>query len=297
MMFPYPPNCSTTNCLDITKTANLLRTSIGSLSLIVELFFLFSIFYMKLQQNRVYKAMIPLVVADILQSSHDAISALTFYVHLSYDYCIVYAFALEFTHLSASFWQAAITTWYSWLIFRDGDFPPYWFENGCHVIWVIAAFLGSIGLFFENDFYEPVSDSAWCWISPHYPLARFILFFLWIYLVIFYLVTISVLVVIYIIKRTSHLRTVINTKTKIKYFTSTLGFPIIYGLLWAPITVARTCMLFNVEVPLKVILYSPVILSFCGLLNVVYYGSTRKMWKKFKNTCLALGDEELHYLN
>lgn len=133
------------------------------------------------------------------------------------------------------------------------------FEIFAQLIWVYAAGVAS------------VSEGAWCWISPAFPIERIVMQYGIIAAVMCCLFLIYVGLICYMRKKSQGIKSAKKTIMKL------IGFPIVYFLAFSPLTIVRIVNVF-VDLPLEAA-YATVVFEPCdGIFNVLWYGYTRKIF-------------------
>eukprot|EP01124_Arcella_intermedia_P015669 TRINITY_DN22231_c0_g1_i1.p1 TRINITY_DN22231_c0_g1~~TRINITY_DN22231_c0_g1_i1.p1 ORF type:complete len:196 (+),score=31.18 TRINITY_DN22231_c0_g1_i1:339-926(+) len=146
-------------------------------------------------------------------------------------------------------------------------------------------FFAVIGLLIAEPgypFYEPLLYGSWCWISSHYTLHRFVLHYLWIFIICLYLF-ITYSIVAYTAATSKDVAGVNDPPhLKFKVIKKIIGFPIIFFVVFVPLGVYRLIQWSHPDqyVPTGYVIFALFIFVFNGFFDAILYGLSRNIFCK-----------------
>lgn len=155
--------------------------------------------------------------------------------------------------------------------------------------WSFAILLDMIGwLSFEIKglpFYAPLGFGSWCLMNGGaYRLDRFLLHYLWLF-IIFVILSILYCHVIYTIQKTLSKSESTNTNCikRANLSKKMIGFPFIFLIANLPMTIERLINAMNItEIPYVYTMIAICLYTSKGVLNSLLYGYTRKLFHTLK---------------
>jgi len=195
----------------------------------------------------------------------------------------------NFGDLASAFWALTIAIYSVMFGIYNKDYK--YFEVVAHICcWGGAAlfsFLGFSQPTASSDYapyYDDTGQHVWCWVSPYYLTQRITLLYLWIFIVMILLI-IAYSIMGYklnqIIKKSLNMeRESVKQSKHIKtVFRKMAGYPFVFFVVFAPITVDR--LLINVNVPFNYLMFAISIYASNGFWNSILYFITRKIYLKY----------------
>jgi len=125
-----------------------------------------------------------------------------------------------------------------------------------------------------DSFIVPIDNSVTCWISPEYPVLRFLCE---------YILCVGVLIFLLIVYTSMgiHLCRKKNLDKSSVRIGRLAGFPVVYCILYLPVSVVRFLSAVKINLPLIVVNFTMCLIVNDGLLNAILYGYTRNIFSKF----------------
>jgi len=214
--------------------------------------------------------------------------------------CIVLGWLVTFGNNAICLWSANIAVFVALTIF----FPIQWtpgrkYEIVSQLIWFFAVGIPSTCFLIAplDDFFIPVSNGAWCWISPSFPAARMAMEYVLIVTVMVFLFIVYAYVGFYLWCRKNA-----DSRAK-KVVLQLAGFPVIFFIAYSPLAAVRITNGLGVNLPLEMAYVSVCFQACDGVLNALLYGFTRQIFaklymkmrstKKREDQHLPLGKEKI----
>eukprot|EP01129_Flabellula_baltica_P015411 TRINITY_DN781_c0_g1_i3.p1 TRINITY_DN781_c0_g1~~TRINITY_DN781_c0_g1_i3.p1 ORF type:complete len:335 (+),score=29.94 TRINITY_DN781_c0_g1_i3:52-1056(+) len=281
----YPDECESSRV-----TFTLLIAVIGTLSFMGSLSIIATLIWFKLYKELKHRMILYLSFADITQS----IAAMTSYGWLerppnaTETMCFLQGFLFNVGDVTSSLWNANVCLFVTFFIISTAtvetrNMPGKKYEIFSVVVWLFGIFLSLFGLTLQTEekpyFYGPISGGVECWITDDFPAERMSLHYVWMFVSLGVMVILTTINLVYLCSRSFG-----ALDKKINGLIITLvGYPIIYAIVFMPLTTLRVLTTLNIPVPVEVILTGVLILVGNGILNALYYGISRNLYQKWKS--------------
>jgi len=201
--------------------------------------------------------------------------------------CRVGAFLLVVGNNLVAFWNLATALFIALTVLRPGNYKPdFKFELVCHIIiWPASFFFGVIGLAIAPfDVWYDLTASGICNISDTYKTIRiyFAAFEVGITLLVLIFLYAGVAFYAWYATREAKVNETEKLRKKKQLFRISF-YPVIYFILWFPYIVVRIQQAAGQTVPITTELFVLGLLPWTGFVNALWYGYSRRIFKKLKD--------------
>eukprot|EP01129_Flabellula_baltica_P010990 TRINITY_DN4721_c0_g1_i2.p1 TRINITY_DN4721_c0_g1~~TRINITY_DN4721_c0_g1_i2.p1 ORF type:complete len:330 (+),score=23.96 TRINITY_DN4721_c0_g1_i2:100-1089(+) len=282
----YPDDCEYRR-----GVISLLMGVMGCLSFLGSVSILCTIGWFKLYDRLQHRMVMYLSVADVCQSvaSISSFSWSTSPPNATFSFCTFQGFMFNFSNIASAFWNTAVCLFVTWYVISTASImtkrlPGRKFEIASNLIWIICAIFSSVGFFLSSDnniFYAPVGDGVWCWISITYPIERFTLHYLWIFLSFGVLIVLTTINYVFLCCNRGQFGE--ETAKKIdKLLIKLAGYPVIFAVVFVPLGITRLITTLGGTVSVEAVWISVILFVSNGIFNALYYGITRNLYRKWR---------------
>jgi len=209
--------------------------------------------------------------------------------------CMIQGWTTTFGTNAAALWSANIALFLALVIFNANPGEKY--EIASQLIWAITIFIPTLGIIITAPaiFFVPIDNKYTCWISADYPELRILLEYGICLAVLLFLLIIYTSMGIYLCRK----KNINKSSARIGRLA---GFPVVFCLLYLPLSIVRFMNSMGVSPPLIVEDIAKGLLVCDGLFNTILYGYTRNIFLKLYmklnniqpleiNSSLSLGDK------
>eukprot|EP01129_Flabellula_baltica_P008782 TRINITY_DN3519_c0_g1_i1.p1 TRINITY_DN3519_c0_g1~~TRINITY_DN3519_c0_g1_i1.p1 ORF type:complete len:331 (+),score=57.46 TRINITY_DN3519_c0_g1_i1:17-1009(+) len=289
---------SAINCTEFPDLCESRRTLVtwimgvvGILSFLGSFSIFFTIFYFKLADKLKNRMIMYLCISDMCQAV--ATTSILVWTGKPAEFgvfCTIQGAVFNFANVSSALWYTNVCLYVtiyiiSTVTFGTKNLPGKMYELLSNLIWVFCFFLTMVGFTYNNEespfFYGPVGGGVWCWIVPPYLEERMTLHYLWIFIALGIVVLLTLINFLYLCCNAGTFGKDIDKKIG-SLMLSLIGYPIIFMIVFIPLATTRVLTGMGVSVSIEIVYVSSTLFISNGLFNAIYYGTTRKMFKKWK---------------
>jgi len=260
---------------------------VGTFSCISSIFILFTIYFFKLYKSPSTRLIAYMSITDFLQSIATQISYgwISTIPETGTFACRLQGFLFNYSNVSSSFWALSISL-HTVLCGLFG-WSKIKFEIVSICLCVSIPFIFSIsGFGIQNtthtEFYSDVG--VWCWISENFESYRFAFHYVWIFIVMILLFLIYSFIAYRIYSVKSSLE---NQSDQEKKWNGSLkklsGYPIVFFFVFFPLALDRLLIAGNQTPPFGYLMFAVCIFVSNGFFNAILYGTTRKVFSRYKD--------------